>query len=101
MLLDDPAMMADLVKAIREAETLMGAGDLDPRQVERDSEVPVRRSIAAARDLQAGEAVGPEDIMWIRPGEQFAPGREAEVLGRKLAKPVGAGELFRKDDFSA
>jgi N,N'-diacetyllegionaminate synthase len=97
----DPAMMADLVKAIREAETLMGDGDLAPRQVERDSEVPVRRSIAAARDLQAGQAVGPGDIMWIRPGEAFAPGREAEVLGRKLAKPVGAGELFQKADFSA
>jgi N,N'-diacetyllegionaminate synthase len=97
----DPGMMADLVKAIREAEVLMGSGDLAPRQVERDSEVPVRRSIAAAREMKAGETVGPGDIMWIRPGEQIAPGREAEVLGRTLAKPVGAGVLFTKADFAA
>lgn len=97
----DPSMMADLVKAIREAETLMGSGDLGPRQVERDSEVPVRRSIAAARDLKAGQAVSPADIMWIRPGEEFAPGQEAKVLGRTLVKPVGAGALFQNSDFGA
>jgi N,N'-diacetyllegionaminate synthase len=97
----DPAMMAELVTAIREAETLMGTGDLAPRQVERDSEVPVRRSIAAARGLRAGETVGPDDIMWIRPGEGFAPGRESTVLGRALAKPVDAGALFTDADFSA
>lgn len=97
----DPAMMAELVKAIREAELLMGAGDLAPRQVERDSETPVRRSIAAAHGLQAGATVGPNDIMWIRPGEGFAPGRESNVLGRKLVKSVGPGELFTKADFGA
>ena len=97
----DPAMMADLVKAIREAEVLIGAGDLAPRQVERDSETPVRRSIAASRGLAAGTVVGPDDIMWIRPGEGYAPGREAEVLGRVLGKAVEPGDLFSKDDFTA
>lgn len=97
----DPAMMAELVKAIRDAEVLMGAGDLAPRQVERDSEIPVRRSIAAARGLQAGATVGPDDIMWIRPGEGYAPGQESLVLGRVLTKPVGAGDLFSKSDFLA
>jgi N,N'-diacetyllegionaminate synthase len=97
----DPSMMASLVKTIREAETLMGSGDLAPRQIERDSETPVRRSIAAARGLGAGEIVGPDDIMWIRPGEGFPPGREATVLGRPLVKSVGPGELFTNDDFKA
>ena len=97
----DPAMMAELVKAIRQAEVLMGPGDLAPRQVERDSETPVRRSIAAARGLEAGTTVGPDDIMCIRPGEGFAPGRESAVLGRKLVKSVGPGELFTKADFGA
>jgi len=96
----DPAMMADLVKAIREAEVLMGEGSLDPRQVERDSETPVRRSIAAARDLAAGDIVGPDDIMWIRPGEGFAPGSEMSVLGRKLNRPVTTGDLFGAGDFA-
>jgi N,N'-diacetyllegionaminate synthase len=97
----DPSMMAELVGKIREAETLMGAGDLAPRQVERDSETPVRRSIAAARGLQAGETVGPDDIMWIRPGEGFPPGHESAVLGRTLAKTVGPGDLFAEADFKA
>jgi N,N'-diacetyllegionaminate synthase len=96
----DPAMMADLVKAIREAEVLMGAGDLAPRQIERDSETPVRRSIAAAHELQAGAVVGPNDIIWIRPGEGYAPGREMEVLGRTLGKSVSAGDLFSPADFA-
>lgn len=96
----DPAMMADLVKAIREADVLLGQGTLAPRQVERDSEIPVRRSIAASRALQAGEAVGPDDIMWIRPGDGIPPGSESLVLGRKLGRSVGAGELFKNQDFA-
>ena len=96
----DPSMMKDLVAAIRDAETLMGEGNLSPRQVERDSETPVRRSIAAARNLAAGEIVGPNDIMWIRPGEAIAPGREAEVLGRRLARPKTTGDLFTAGDFA-
>jgi N,N'-diacetyllegionaminate synthase len=96
----DPAMMTELVKVIREAEVLMGDGSLAPREVERDSETPVRRSIAATRGLQAGDVVGPKDIMWIRPGKGIAPGREAEVLGRTLNKPVHPGDLFATDDFA-
>lgn len=97
----DPAMMTELVKAIRDAEVLMGTGVLAPRQVERDSESPVRRSIAAARELPAGATVGPDDIMWIRPGEGYAPGRESLVLGRTLAKSVEPGDLFTNTDFRA
>jgi N,N'-diacetyllegionaminate synthase len=96
----DPEMMTVLVNAIRETEALMGDGSLAPRQVERDSESSVRRSIAATRGLQAGDVVGPKDIMWIRPGEGIAPGREAEVLGRVLKKPVHPGDLFATDDFA-
>jgi sialic acid synthase SpsE len=97
----DPAMMTALVKAIRQAEILLGDGALAPRQVERDSETPVRRSIAAARDLEAGDTVGPGDIMWIRPGEGYPPGSESRVLGRTLGRSVGPGALFGNDDFAS
>ena len=43
--------MAELVVKIRDTEILLGAGSLDPREIERDTELPVRRSIAAARNI--------------------------------------------------
>ncbi|MBM85900.1 MAG: hypothetical protein CMM47_07755 [Rhodospirillaceae bacterium] len=96
----DPMMMRDLVSKIRNAEVLMGEGNLAPRQVERDNETPVRRSVAAARDLAVGDIAGPNDIMWIRPGEAIAPGREIEVLGRRLVRPKTIGDLFTAGDFA-
>ena len=94
----DPAMMAGLVREIRAVEALLGDGALDPRQVERDSEAPVRRSIAAARPIASGTVLGPDDIMWIRPGGGIPPGDEARVLGRRLTRCYATGELLAEAD---
>ena len=73
--------MAELVTKIRDTEILLGTGSLDPREIERDTEPPVRRSIAAARNIEAGDTIVYNDIIWIRPGNGFRPGLEHQVLG--------------------
>lgn len=96
----DPSMMADIVAAIRQVEGTMGDGSLSPRAVEVEATAAIRRSIAAARDLNAGALIGPTDIMWIRPGDGYRPGEERFVLGRKLAGPMRKGDLFQETCFA-
>ena len=93
----DPRSMAELVTKIRQAEILLGTGSLDPRDVERDSETAVRRSIAAARDIAAGDTIIYKDIIWIRPGEGLSPGMEHQVLGKQLKTSIQAGEIFSNE----
>ena len=95
----DPNSMALLVTKIRQAEILLGAGSLAPRDVERDSETAVRRSIAAARDIEAGDTITYKDIIWIRPGEGFSPGMERQVLGKQSKTSIQAGEIFSYEHF--
>jgi sialic acid synthase SpsE len=88
----DPAEMAELVQAVREVGVLLGSGEKRLQECEQPAERAMRRSIAAARDLASGAIITWEDITWVRPGGGLPPGKENEILGRKLAKPVRGGD---------
>ena len=89
-----PAAMAEMVRRIREIEAMLGSGELGTMACEGDLVTPVRRSIAAARDLAPGHVVEMSDIIWTRPGGGIAPGDEESVLARRLTRGVGAGEMI-------
>jgi len=90
----DPAMLRQLVEEVREAAVLMGSGAKVAQPDEAAALTAIRRSIAAKRDLKAGAVVGPDAIVWIRPGDGIPPGQEARVLGRRLKADVAAGTLL-------
>ena len=96
----DPGMMSELVTKIRNCEAYLGDGKLEPRKVEIDTELPVRRSIAAAKKLEIGHVVEDDDLMWIRPGEGLPPGTEHDIIGKTLTNEVREGELFSEQHFS-
>jgi len=91
----DPDDMATLVRRIRAVEDMTGDGQLGTMACERDLVTPVRRSIAAGRDLAAGHVLAIDDIVWVRPGEGIPPGRENEVLNRRLNRDVTQGDLIQ------
>lgn len=95
----NPEDMARLVQRIRAVDAMAGDGVLGCLACEQDLVTPVRRSIAAGRDLPAGHVIAAGDIVWIRPGGGFAPGREADILARKLAQAVAGGEIFLPEHF--
>ena len=96
----DPAELALLVRKVKEAQALLGTGEKTPQPAEMKNKAAVRRSIVARRDLRAGEILRWEDLTWTRPSGGMAPGRETEVLGRALTRPVGAGEWITPESFS-
>lgn len=92
-----PPQMADLVRRIEAAETLLGRPGKEVLEVERPVADAVRRSVAAGRDLPAGHVIGEDDLVWLRPGGGVAPGREWVVVGRTLARPLAAGDRITED----
>lgn len=93
----DPAEMKALVERIRLAETMLGDGAVAMADCERDAAPLIRRSIAARRPLEAGHVVAEDDLIWVRPGDGLAPGREADVLGRTLTAAMNTGDRFAPD----
>lgn len=95
----DPEEMKVLVQRIREMEQLMGNYSADVMEVEKEISTAMRRSIAAASNLAAGQIIGEDDITWVRPGSGFRPGEENRVLGKKTNKSIDKGQIFKADDF--
>jgi N,N'-diacetyllegionaminate synthase len=88
----DPADLAELVRRVREAETLLGGGGKRVMPCEAAVAQRVRRGVTAARDLAEGTVLGVADLTWVRPRAGLAPGEEEMVIGKRLKAPVAQGE---------
>lgn len=77
----------------RQAAAMVGRGRLEPTEVELAARAGARRSVCAARDLVAGQVVGPGDLEMLRPwvDDGFPAERQWEVIGRRLTDAVAAG----------
>lgn len=94
----DPAELRELVQRVREASQMLGQTGKHVAAAERPNLTPVRRSIAAERDLPAGHIIAFEDLSWLRPGDGFRPGEEGRIVGKRLRRAILAGRLVRPDD---
>lgn len=94
----DPTELADLVRRVAEAQTLIGTTRTGVLAAEEPVSTAARRSIVAARDLPVGHVVSAEDLTWLRPGDGLSPGREHELIGRALKRAVTHGETLLRDD---
>jgi N,N'-diacetyllegionaminate synthase len=95
-----PPQLAELVRRIAEAEEMLGEYGKRVQPGEAPNAVALRRSIAVARDLEAGHVLTLDDLTWLRPGGGIPPGEEERVLGRRLIRPVGAGRRLDPADLS-
>ena len=59
----------------------------------------VRRSIVVKKALPQEHILVFEDLAWVRPGGGFEPGREFELVGKRLSRAVGAGQVLCPADF--
>jgi N,N'-diacetyllegionaminate synthase len=96
----DPSDFERMVQGVRNAEKLLGRGEVSLRQCEQAALSSARRSIAAAADLPAGHVVESTDVTWLRPGNGIPPGEESKIVGRKLKTSIPAGHLFSEKHFS-
>ena len=90
----DPPEMASLVRRVREASQLLGEGVKQLRDCEKENQTKVRRSIVARHPLKKGKVISLEDIDWVRPGTGLEPGREKEIIGKRLKRSLEKGETI-------
>jgi N-acetylneuraminate synthase/N,N'-diacetyllegionaminate synthase len=95
----DPAQFTLLVTAIREAEAALGSGIKTPCAAELANMPAMRRSLAARRDLKAGEVLTEQMVASLRPAVGLKPAVLPEILGRRLARDVTQGSLLSLADF--
>jgi len=95
----DPPTFHALLEGVRRVEEALGTGVKAPHPCETDVRVAARKSLHFARDVAAGEVIGPADVEARRPGSGIAPARLHEVLGRTIRVARNAGSMVEESDF--
>ncbi|MDQ7779235.1 MAG: N-acetylneuraminate synthase family protein [Planctomycetota bacterium] len=93
----DPGEFARMVQRIRAAVQMLGDGKKRIASSECANLEKARRSIVAARALPEGTVLSWKDLSWVRPGGGLAPGRENDILGKRLLRPVRKGEMITRE----
>ena len=94
----EPGDFARLVADIRELELARGSAEKTVTPSELENRPIARRGVYAARDLAAGEVVGEQDIVCLRPEAKMSPMDLDAVIGRPLRRPLLRHEALSLDD---
>jgi sialic acid synthase SpsE len=94
----EPREMSDLVERVRRIETLLGRAEKTIQPCEQPIIAVARRSIVAARPLDAGHCLEVCDVTWIRPATGLPPGDEERLVGRRLVRALAFGEPILPSD---
>ena len=87
---------ADMVKAVREAESAIGIVDYslkDKQAKGRD----FSRSLYVVEDIKAGEIITEENVRSIRPGFGMHPKHFNNILGKKVSVNLEKGDALKDD----
>ena len=94
----EPAQLTELIARIRVLQSWLGDGVKRPQPSEDELRVVARRSIVAARALEAGEVLDAAALAIKRPGDGLAPSRLPSLVGRRLRHAVAADRQLADDD---
>ena len=93
----EPDELSDLVRGVRIVESALGHGRKKPAESEADTASVARRSLVAARDLEAGSVLTEDMVLLRRPGTGLPPSMRPYVVGRTLRRSVAAGTVLTMD----
>ena len=94
----DSEDLRTLVRKVKETEILLGHGEKTILACEQETMQKIRRSVVANRNLEKGTILTNNDLNWVRPGGGLPPGKEYEIVGKKLVKNIQAGEMILSKD---
>ncbi len=90
----EPHEFKEMIKAIRHIEIALGDGVKQPAASEVKNIAVARKSVVAARDIQAGETFTEANIAAKRPGNGISPMLWLDVLGKAAKRDFLADELI-------
>ena len=88
----DPAEFKAMVDAVRHVEAALGDGHKHLTESEAPNKTVARKSIVAARAINAGEIFTTENLTTKRPGDGISPMRWYEVLGQAAKRDFAEDE---------
>jgi N-acetylneuraminate synthase len=96
-----PETWSAMVSETRALELALGSSSKNVAQNELETVVVQRRSIRFAQALAAGDLIGPEDLVLLRPAPPGSMGPQLieDVIGQRLRKSVGRHELVTPNLF--
>jgi sialic acid synthase SpsE len=87
-----PAELASAIRAGRRAWSALGSGRKACLAAESVNVVASRRSLCAVRAMPVGHIVTADDLVALRPASGLPPSALFSLIGRRLARPIAAGE---------
>lgn len=90
----EPGELREMVRQIREVEQALGDGLKRPTASEYPNRDVARRSLVAARVIDAGETLTEENLACKRPGSGISAARWYEMLGTTAARRFEPDELI-------
>lgn len=87
----EPSEFADMVKAVRDAEKLVGKTTYELSEKGKKSR-EFARSLFVAEDVKEGEEFTEQNIRSVRPGFGLHPKYLCEILGKKASREIKKGE---------
>jgi N,N'-diacetyllegionaminate synthase len=96
----DPAELAELVRRVRQAESMLGSPDLTHADCETIARNEYRVTCGAARPLPRGHRLCEDDILFRRPADGAPPGELEQLLGRVLLRDLRRGDPIRTEILS-
>lgn len=94
----EQADIAELVDGLSRVRRSLGSRDKEVLPGERPAMNKMGKKLVAHRDLPAGQRLTLEDVAIKSPGDGLTPDRLAEVVGRRLGRPLAADADITLDD---
>jgi N-acetylneuraminate synthase/N,N'-diacetyllegionaminate synthase len=95
----NPTELRELVMAVRDVEKMIGTAEILPTVSEEKGRQNFRLSCTAARDIQVGEYLVAEDIIFQRPGDGIPPTHVSFLIGMQAKQPILKGNKIKKEHF--
>lgn len=90
----EPAELKAMVDGIRQVELVLGHGRKEPAPSELKNRLLIRKSLVAARPLQAGATFTAADLVCKRPGDGKSPFDYWQLLGNTINRDYQHDELI-------
>lgn len=94
----EPAELAALVAGVRSVEAALGDGQKDPRPAEQPERYWARRGLYARAAIPRGATIRSSDLLCLRPCAGPGPADLAQVVGRRAARGLEAGQALAWED---
>ncbi len=95
-----PEELTAMVRGIRAVEVAMGDGVKAPQPNELRTRDLVRRSAYARQAIAAGERLGEDNIVFLRPAGGIPPNDADRLFAAKAAKPIAAAAMVGDSDLA-